>query len=276
MPDGLDIRPRGGCGGAGRWLLAALYCALLGCAGGGNFAPVVDQSGAPSRKIQTHVVSSGETLHSIAWRYGMDYRQLARANNIGPPYTIYPGQRLSLASPATATAGTTRPPSGAQPAPAPRSAPAPRADSSGGVARAPRSSPPRASAPPVSVPPPGRWHWPASGRVIRSFSPQSATNRGIDLHGELGQPVLAANDGTVVYAGSGLVGYGNLLIIKHGNEYLSAYGYNSRLLVREGDVVKGGQRVAEIGDTGTDSVKLHFEIRRNGRAVDPLGVLPPR
>ncbi|HAB84770.1 MAG TPA: peptigoglycan-binding protein LysM, partial [Pseudomonas sp.] len=108
------------------------------------------------------------------------------------------------------------------------------------------------------------------------FSSNGSLNKGIDIAGELGQPVLAASDGTVVYAGSGLRGYGELVIIKHSDTYVSAYGHNRRLLVREGQQVKAGQSIAEMGSTGTDRVKLHFEIRRQGKPVDPLQYLPRR
>ena len=120
------------------------------------------------------------------------------------------------------------------------------------------------------------WAWPANGMLIGKFSSNGSLNKGIDIAGELGQPVLAAADGAVVYAGSGLRGYGELVIIKHSDAYVSAYGHNRRLLVREGQQVKVGQHIAEMGSTGADRVKLHFEIRRQGKPVDPLQYLPRR
>jgi len=120
------------------------------------------------------------------------------------------------------------------------------------------------------------WSWPANGAVIGLFSSNNSLNKGIDIAGELGQPVFAASDGAVVYAGSGLRGYGELVIIKHNDTYVSAYGHNRRLLVREGQQVKAGQTIAEMGSTGTDRVKLHFEIRRQGKPVDPQQYLPKR
>ena len=123
---------------------------------------------------------------------------------------------------------------------------------------------------------PDRWQWPAQGALIRPFTTRGVEHKGIDIQGKIGEPVVAANSGKVVYAGSGLVGYGQLLIVRHDDRYLSAYGHNSRLLVREGDTVKGGQRIAELGDTGTSSPRLHFEIRRDGQPVDPLVLLPAR
>lgn len=120
------------------------------------------------------------------------------------------------------------------------------------------------------------WRWPARGPVIEGYSVSGTINKGIDLAGRKGEPVLAAADGKVVYSGTGLVGYGNLIILKHNGTYLSAYGHNSKLLVREGQWAKAGQKIAEIGSTGTNRDKLHFEIRRNGKPVNPLQYLPKR
>jgi len=120
------------------------------------------------------------------------------------------------------------------------------------------------------------WKWPTGGPVIETFSTSGQVNKGIDLAGRKGEPVYAAADGKVVFSGPGLVGYGNLIIIKHNSSYLSAYGHNSRLLVKEGQFAKAGQKIAEIGSTGTNRDKLHFEIRRNGKPVNPLQYLPKR
>ena len=120
------------------------------------------------------------------------------------------------------------------------------------------------------------WIWPVKGPLIQGFSTTGVINKGIDLAGTKGEPVLAAADGKVVYSGTGLVGYGNLIIIKHNETYLSAYGHNSKLLLKEGQWAKAGQKIAEIGSTGTQRDKLHFEIRRNGKPVDPLQYLPKR
>jgi lipoprotein NlpD len=120
------------------------------------------------------------------------------------------------------------------------------------------------------------WKWPAKGKVIGRFLANNSQNKGIDIAGELGESVNAGAAGTVVYAGKGLRGYGNLVIIKHDSKFLSAYAHTSLILVREKEKIKAGQIIAEIGSTGTDRVKLHFEIRRNGRPVDPLQFLPKR
>lgn len=123
---------------------------------------------------------------------------------------------------------------------------------------------------------PGGWRWPGSGSLLQGFTGGADPHKGIDISGKLGDPVVAARGGTVVYAGSGVRGYGNLLIIKHDVQWLSAYAHNSKLLVAEGQTVQAGQRIAEMGDSGTDRVKLHFEVRRQGNPVDPLQVLPRR
>jgi len=120
------------------------------------------------------------------------------------------------------------------------------------------------------------WSWPTKGPVIESFSLSGRINKGIDLAGKNGEPVFAAADGKVVYSGTGLVGYGNLIIIKHNETYLSAYAHNSRLLLKEGDKAKAGQKIAEIGSTGANRDKLHFEIRRDGKPVNPMKYLPGR
>ena len=118
------------------------------------------------------------------------------------------------------------------------------------------------------------WRWPTSGRVIRGYS--SSVHKGIDISGKRGDPIQAVAAGKVVYAGTGIVGFGELLIVKHNEIYLSAYGHNDRLLVAEGDTVRAGQKIAEKGSSGTDTVKLHFEIRREGKPVDPQRLLPRR
>lgn len=257
------------------WLVVwytVLAAVLAGCGNNPNYAPEVERSERPKQQRGDHVVHSGETLYAIAWRYGMDFRRLAAANNLRAPYVIYPGQRLRLqeATPAQASSSRTVASSSG------------RASSGGRTDQQAASRKKEAARSTSPAPAPsktsrlGPWRWPAKGAVIRGFAATSAVHKGIDLKGELGEPVMAANGGQVVYAGSGLVGYGNLVIIKHDNQFLSAYGHNRRILVREGQSVKAGEKIAEIGDTGTNTTMLHFEIRRNGQPVDPLGLLPRR
>ncbi len=221
-----------------------------------------------------HVVRRGETLYSIAFRYGLDFRVLAQRNQIREPFTIFPGQQLALREgKAVAAAPVTQPPA----APATRPPAEPRKP----VAVAPAVTTPAApvAAPPVKAPdavrtPAGGWRWPVQGKLLSPFNPAGVGPKGIAINGNPGDPVHAARDGRVVYTGNSLVGYGQLVIIKHDDVYLSAYAHNRKLLVREGDSVRAGDTIAEMGSSGTDRTKLHFEVRRNGDPIDPLTVLP--
>ncbi len=250
---------------------------------------VVDRNSnaAPQRPTVTtgqYVVRRGDTLFSIAFRYGWDYKALAARNNIAEPYTIHPGQTIRFdgrtgTAPATVVTSTqTGASSSSKTTVIRRPATTPTSPATA-VTTSPASKPSPAPTPAPSPPPgpaPTGWGWPSNGVLIGKFSSNGSLNKGIDIAGDLGQPVLAASDGTVVYAGSGLRGYGELVIIKHSETYVSAYGHNRKLLVREGQQVKVGQTIAEMGSTGTDRVKLHFEIRRQGKPVDPLQFLPRR
>jgi lipoprotein NlpD len=229
------------------------------------------------------VVKRGDTLFQIALDHGHDWRDLARWNNLDDPSRIFVGQRLRLIPPETAVSPVAvAPPVKAVPLPSAGSTPAAApATSSGAPSPAPTQAPTPAPAPataPTQAPVPAEeridWAWPANGKVIETFDEQR--NKGIDIAGNLGDPVLAAADGKVVYAGSGLRGYGNLLIIKHNNTFLSAYAHNRQLLVREGQLVRRGQLIAELGNSDAPSPRLHFEIRRQGRPIDPLAQLPAR
>ncbi|TXS95889.1 peptidoglycan DD-metalloendopeptidase family protein [Parahaliea maris] len=245
--------------------------------------PPVYRSGealAPGR----YRVRQGDTLYSIAWRNGLDFRALAAANGIRAPYTIYPGQELDLraapvpsAAPSSASSSqTSRQVTTPAPAPATRTVPADRvtkeSPGSGKKVIAVESAPPPAPAVPQKAV--SAWRWPTSGALVRRYS--SSVHKGIDIGGNRGEPVVSVADGVVVYAGTGIAGFGELLIVKHNDTYLSAYGHNDRLLVGEGARVSSGQKIAEKGSSGTDTVKLHFEIRRNGKPVDPLQLLPRR
>jgi lipoprotein NlpD len=196
-------------------------------------------------------------LFRIASSNGISTLDLAMWNDIAPPYVIYPGQRLRL-YPAGA-----KPPAGASTKPtAPRPA---------------GTTPPRTTAVPAMPPAsPVVWRWPADGAIVGRYAAGEPTKQGIDIAGDSGAPVRAAGDGVVVYSGSGLVGYGELVIIKHNDAWLSAYGHNRTRLVNEGQVVKTGQQIAEMGHTGAARDMLHFEIRYNGKPVDPLEYLPKK
>lgn len=277
--------------------ILALPAMVVGCKGNDRLAPIEQFDQPPAIKLNHHTVSRGDTLYSIAWRYGMDYHQLARLNTINPPYTIYVGQKLAIsddssgarsgryvttvspgteivAVPDSGTGGVTEVGGVTEitPVDAVREPPAlPQPETVKPVAEQSVERMPAAAATGG-----GGWRWPASGRVLQTFLATDPLRKGIDIEGKLGEPVLAASAGSVVYAGSGLAGYGQLVIVKHDEQFLSAYGHNSVLLVKEGDTVRGGQKIAEIGSSGTDSNKLHFEIRRNGKPVDPLQYLPKR
>jgi lipoprotein NlpD len=213
-----------------------------------------------------HVVRAGETLYKIAWQHGVDQRDLVRWNGIRDPDVIRVGQRLRLTPPASARRSTAP----ATPAPANRNArraaPAP----------APASRPTPAPVAPAPVLAPPAWAWPADGPVVTRFSSGEGIASGVGIGGRVGQPVRAAATGRVVYAGGGLVGYGQLVIIKHNETYLTAYGYNSQLLVTQGQDVARGQTVAQMGTGPERQPRLHFEIRRNGVPVDPLQFFPGR
>jgi lipoprotein NlpD len=253
-------------------LVSTLMALLAGCA-----APRSTDTGFRSGY---YTVRANDTLYSIAWRYGVDWQSLARWNGISEPYTIRPGQRLRMNPPPGATVATTpSPPARTQRPSTPQQSTAPlppaRSAETARSAPAPRQTPP-ASPPPAAAATGIRWQWPADGQVIRTFPTDDTGKRGIGISGTRGQPVRAAAAGRVVYSGSGLVGYGRLIIVKHNENFLSAYAHNEKLLVNEGMDVAGGQQIAQLGDTGTDRPMLHFEIRYDGRAVDPMRYLPRR
>jgi len=206
---------------------------------------------------QTVTVQRGDSLYKLGRIHGVSALDIAFWNSIAPPYTIYPGQRLKLY------------PSAANKKKAPASA----------ATRTSPSRPAKPTTPPAVQPPersPFKWRWPTEGQVVARFSAGEATRQGVDISGRSGQPVRASADGLVVYSGSGLVGYGELVIIKHDEQWLTAYGHNRARLVNEGARVKAGEQIAEMGRTGAARDMLHFEIRYNGRPVDPLRYLPTR
>ena len=242
----------------------------------------------------TAVVKRGDTLYGIAFRNGLDVRELAAWNSIEAPYTIYPGQRLRLSPRGARTAAaptrpaTAPPRTPAAPTPVPPSSSAttgtaasPATGTSSAVASGRPATPTPASAPVPKppAPPPASdlaWRWPVQGPLLNRFVAGEPTRQGIDIAGEAGAPVHAAADGVVVYSGSGLVGYGELIIVKHSDTWLSAYGHNRARMVNEGAIVKAGQQIAVMGRTGAPRDMLHFEIRHNGKPVDPLTYLPRR
>ena len=250
-----------------KMLLVLSVMGLAGCAGD-HLAPVSDRSisDGGQRVAEGHYqVRSGDTLYAIAWDHGLDHRDLAEWNRLDSPDRIRVGQRLRLEPPAGDAPGRGR------------AASTDRAPSSSEPAATRRDETPDDTAAETSVngEAPGDWRWPTEGEVVKAFSRDADGKQGINIGGEAGQPVVAVADGEVVYSGSGLVGYGNLVILKHGGEFLTAYGYNRSLMVEEGDRVSAGDRIAEMGTAvGDNGTRLHFELRRDGQAVDPLEYLP--
>jgi lipoprotein NlpD len=320
-------------------LASLLLGALVSC--GSPYQAPVDQAGEPMylNSGRQHLVNSGETLYVVAWMYNLDFSALARANNLVEPYTLTPGQLLTVdlrsagaggssatlasnstsiaaqstgaveaAQPAVAVAAPlrrsslppsptdNRPSSTALPAAAGAAATAAGTAAQGAaatgtaIANAPTPTPSvpapapaaRSTAPAATTTAPRatnaapNWAWPHNGNLLTRFAESTGENKGIDIGGNAGDPVLAAADGEVVYAGSGLLRYGNLIIIKHTERFLSAYAHNRALLVGEKDKVKQGQKIAELGSSGVDRNMLHFEIRLDGKPVDPLGYLPKK
>ncbi len=214
-------------------------------------------------KKQTHQkVQSGDTLYSIAWNYHLDYKEIARWNKIKTPYVIYPGQVVRLIAPLTEeavvkktvpenTKTTEKKPSEQNP------------EATKKISKKNES---------VKYVRNINWQWPTKGKLIKSNSPIS--KKGIDIAGKEGQLVKASGAGVVVYSGSGLPGYGKLIIIKHNEAYLSAYAHNSVLMVKEGDSISSGQKIAKMGQDNNGQPLLHFEIRKNGTSVAPTRYLP--
>ena len=242
--------------GLGRHGVVLLLAAMLSACGTANVVRSGGSSAKPTpaksvvRPGATVTVQKGDTLYAISRRTGVTPLDLATWNNVSRPDVIYPGQTLRLY------------PQGSAPA-------APVASAS---STAPRTT---TAAPAAATVNSGfAWRWPADGNVSSTFVSGVTTRQGIDIAGSSGQPVRAAADGVVVYSGNGLVGYGELIIIKHNDQWLSAYGHNRKRLVNEGQSVKAGQQIAEMGRSGADSDKLHFEIRYNGKPVDPQQYLP--
>lgn len=261
---------------------------------------------APDSRPQTYTVQKGDTLYGISLEYGYDYKELAELNGIEPPYTIRVGQQLKLTQAASPTSSAQEgqvvvtPLKGMAPIESKTASgevplkSEPKAQKLAYAEPAPAAKPAAAPLPPavpaVAEKMPGKlpeekkdaaaddddkldWGWPAQGKVVGEFNDGAGSAKGLDIAGKSGQTVNAAAAGKVVYSGSGLRGYGKLIIIKHNKTYLSAYAHNSQVLVKEGQSVAKGQKIAEMGDSDADRVKLHFEIRRFGKPVDPMKYL---
>ncbi|TDS82285.1 peptidoglycan DD-metalloendopeptidase family protein [Comamonas sp. JUb58] len=222
--------------------------------------PGAENAGKPGY----YTVKPGETLMRIAADNGQNWRDIARWSNLENPNVIEVGQVLRVVPPVTTTASA---------APA-ATAPAVTGANTPAATPAPAPAPAAAASAPAAADGNLGFIWPSSGAVIAGFD--DARNKGLDIGGKAGDPVVAAADGRVIYSGAGLRGYGNLILIKHNNTYLTAYAHNQTLLVKDDQVVKKGQKIAEMGSSDADRVKLHFEVRRQGKPVDPSRYLPSR
>ncbi|MCE3000034.1 MAG: peptidoglycan DD-metalloendopeptidase family protein [Betaproteobacteria bacterium] len=264
--------------------------------------PGVPQADQP--RAETYTVRAGDTLFSISLEFGFDYREVAAWNNLNDPSRIFVGQVLRMTPPRAVATAPLRSPGGSIDSQALDAAGKPPASASGArgeprglrvpysdqafaqmsglkpepasVAKADAKPEPKPPAAEAKAIPPGDevdWMWPTTGKLIATFN--DSTSKGIGIAGKAGQPVLAAGPGLVIFSGTGIRGLGRLIVIKHNERFLSVYAHNRELLVKEGQNVTRGQRIAEMGDSDTDQVKLHFEIRRLGRPVDPISLLPP-
>lgn len=294
---------------------AAIYAAAIavvvvaGCASK-QPAPVVDRTKQPAAEVKAgpeaaervaakghYIVKAGDTLYKISLDHGQAYKDVAAWNNLDVPYLIHPGQELRIMPPE----GEAQPVAVAKPVVLTKAIEQrPLGESADGVLREPKAGRERysdamfakAATGSEAVAPLSRvelkadsrpetkgagdlqWFWPASGKLLAQFGENG--KKGLELSGRKGDPVLAAEDGKVVYSGAALRGYGQLLIVKHNPAFLSVYAHNSKILVKEQDNVKRGQKIAEMGDTEADQVKLYFEIRQQGKQVDPAKLLPSR
>nr|WP_156315570.1 amidase activator ActS [Kluyvera genomosp. 1] len=220
---------------------------LSGCAGNSS-----KSEGSYSGSVYT--VKRGDTLSRISRMTGTSVRDLARMNGISPPYTIEVGQKIKVNGASKSSSS--------------------KKSSSGQTAKVtPSSAVPKSSWPPVGQ---RCWRWPTSGKVVMTYSTSEGGNKGIDIAGSRGQPVYSAGAGKVVYVGNQLRGYGNLVMIKHNEDYITAYAHNDKLMVNNGQNVKIGQQIATMGNSDADSVRLHFQIRYRATAIDPLRYLPPQ
>ena len=247
--------------------MAAMVCVLAllgGCANNsGTRAPVTDLNSSPS-VARTYVIKAGDTINKISRATGVDEATILRLNKLVNPNRLSVGQTLKLSEGSDAAAATTRP---ATPS---RSEPRPLDGSSGTTSAQTPAQETAARAADAGV---ISWGWPANGKVIQGFT---STTKGIDIAGNAGDAIEAAASGKVMYAGNGVRGLGNLIIVNHDNGFITAYAHNRTLLVKAGQDVKKGAKIAEMGQTDATSVRLHFEVRRQGTPVDPLQYLPAR
>ncbi len=224
-------------------LLVSLAMSLSNCGSSDNFAPVIDAGAENARGQGYYTVQPGETIYFIAWRMGIAYQDLVRWNQLSYPYSLTTGMQIRVTEDSTVRNKSVMPV----------------------AVQTLKISPVMVNSPMIA------WQWPSKGYVIQHYT---AKTQGIDIAGQLGMPIVAASAGEVVYSGAGLSSYGNLIILKNNDEYMTAYAHNQRILVKIGQYVHKGQVIATMGSSGTNRVILHFEIRRDGKSLDPLRYLP--
>lgn len=263
---------------------AFCFTLIVSCSGRSNPAPVVSlnttiakQNNLTEIEGETYQVQKGDTLFAVAFYSGNDYRDIAKFNNIQAPYNIFPGQTLALTPSAknndSENKGVRENSNAATKVVVDPSRPQAYGGSEQKIHRKKsKNEVERSNKTDGQV----DWIWPASGKSTSAVVGSDGTNRGVDIKGDLNSPIFAAASGKVVYAGNALKGYGNLVIIKHDNDLLSAYAHNDMILVGEQSYVKQGQKIASMGRTGSSEVMLHFEIRRKGKSLDPLSFLPKK
>lgn len=249
---------------------------LQGCGGRTSLAPVSKHARAKHSSSSIHKVRRGETLYSIAFQHGKDYRSLARWNGIRAPYTIFVGQKIRLKGSKKRFVASSKSSKSTQVRRKTSKTTIKKSSNNLKKNKKTVKKKSKTTSKKGLIKGKIKWRWPSKGMIIKKFSRKSATQKGLDISGRLGQTIQATAAGRIVYSGSGLRGYGRLIIIKHNERFLSAYAHNRKLLVKEGQTVKQGQKIAEMGRSGTDRVKLHFEIRNDGNPVDPLRYLPKR
>ncbi len=270
---------------SGSWRCLAFIClaisGLLLSACGSTPVTTSDasKSGAQHQQYgaKYHRVRKGDTLYAVSWKVGVDYKTLARWNGLKAPFTIYPGQKLRL-TPPKGKKKTTRTATNVKSKPATRAKPAPKPVVSSSKIKPVAKTSTASTASTKKTSTAGnaslKWMWPVKGKLVGTYSSKDPSRDGIKIAGNRGEKIVAAEAGQVVYVGSGLVGYGRLIIVKHNNKFLSAYGHNSRLLVKEGSVVKKGMHIADMGVAHSGQAQLHFEIRKYGKPVNPISYLP--
>ncbi len=255
--------------------ITILVLLLWGCINNPEFSSLGNEKAEKPAVVETppkhYKVKRGDTLYSIAWRFNLDYRGLASTNNIKPPYTIRPGQQLSLDVTEKKAQPPTMLPSGSTNNVLDKTNT--NIVNSGNSQKNDANKPSQEFVETQQL----RWSWPHNGKIVRTFGENGSLSKGVDIAGALGESVMAAATGKVVFAGNGLRGYGNLIIIEHNDQYLSAYGFNRKILVEEKQVVNRGEKIAELGVEGSSGDPLlHFEIRKDGKPVDPVNYLPRR